>query len=125
MPNKAPHQCNYAGCKALTTTRCCPAHTKIQTQQEDRYRGSAQSRGYTSMWQKNSKQFLKANPLCDNCYKHHVLTPATVVHHIIDHKGDDTLLWDQSNWLPLCKACHDHTRKHKEKATLAGKYEIR
>jgi len=108
MPNKAPHQCNYAGCKALTTTRCCPAHTKIQTQQEDRYRGSAQSRGYTSMWNKNSRQFLKANPLCDNCYKHHVLTPATVVHHIIDHKGDDTLFWDSTNnWMPLCKRCHD------------------
>jgi 5-methylcytosine-specific restriction protein A len=78
------------------------------------------------MWQRNSKQYLKENPLCDECYKAHRLTPATVVHHIVDHKGDDTLFWDSANnWIGLCKPCHDHTSKHKEKATLAGRYETR
>ena len=32
---------------------------------------------------------------------------ATVVDHIIPHRGDDALFWDQSNWQALCKKCHD------------------
>lgn len=32
---------------------------------------------------------------------------ATVVDHIIPHKGDQYLFWDRSNWQPLCKLCHD------------------
>ncbi|MGM9590559.1 MAG: HNH endonuclease signature motif containing protein, partial [Faecousia sp.] len=35
------------------------------------------------------------------------LTPATVVDHIIPHRGDRKLFWDESNWQPLCKDCHN------------------
>lgn len=125
MPTKAPHQCNYPGCRVLTTTRCCPIHTKTELKRFDTMRGTARERGYDSMWSRNSKQYLKENPLCDECYKQHRLTPATVVHHIVDHKGDYELMWDVSNWMPLCKIHHDATRKHKEKATLSGRYETR
>jgi len=38
--------------------------------------------------------------------KGHVI-PATVVDHIIPHRGDETLFWDESNWQALCKKCHD------------------
>lgn len=34
-------------------------------------------------------------------------TKATVVDHIVHHRGDKTLFWDESNWQPLCKKCHD------------------
>ena len=34
-------------------------------------------------------------------------TRATVVDHIIPHRGDRILFWDQNNWQPLCKPCHD------------------
>ncbi|CQR75082.1 hypothetical protein SpAn4DRAFT_4446 [Sporomusa ovata] len=27
--------------------------------------------------------------------------------HIKAHRGDQVLFWDQSNWQPLCKKCHD------------------
>jgi len=43
------------------------------------------------------------------------VTPATVVDHIIPHKGDDKLFWDQTNWQPLCKECHDGTKQSEEK----------
>ena len=33
--------------------------------------------------------------------------PATVVDHIIPHKGDMDIFWDEDNWQPLCKRCHD------------------
>ena len=27
--------------------------------------------------------------------------------HIIPHRGDQKLFWDEQNWQPLCKDCHD------------------
>ena len=32
----------------------------------------------------------------------------TVVDHIVPHRGDQQLFWNQSNWQALCKPCHDH-----------------
>ena len=32
---------------------------------------------------------------------------AQVVDHIIPHRGDPSLMWDESNWQSLCKPCHD------------------
>lgn len=32
---------------------------------------------------------------------------ATVVDHIIPHRGNKDLFWDESNWQALCKKCHD------------------
>ena len=29
------------------------------------------------------------------------------VDHIVPHRGDHRLFWDEQNWQPLCKACHD------------------
>jgi 5-methylcytosine-specific restriction protein A len=33
--------------------------------------------------------------------------PATVVDHIVPHRGDPVLFWDEANWQGLCKLCHD------------------
>ncbi|WP_367142722.1 hypothetical protein [Desulfosporosinus sp.] len=27
--------------------------------------------------------------------------------HIIPHRGDKALFWDESKWQPHCKRCHD------------------
>lgn len=34
-------------------------------------------------------------------------TKATVVDHITPHRGDPGLFWDEANWQPMCKQCHD------------------
>ena len=47
------------------------------------------------------------DPLCAFCQAEGKLVPATVVDHIIQHRGDQRLFWDQSNWESLCKECHD------------------
>lgn len=41
------------------------------------------------------------------------MTRATVVDHIKPHRGDKALFWDEHNWQPLCKKCHD-TKTGKE-----------
>lgn len=40
---------------------------------------------------------------------------ATVVDHIVPHRGDPVLFWDERNWQPLCKRCHDAAKQSEEK----------
>ena len=64
-------------------------------------------RGYGARWQKASKAFLRAHPLCRSCEAIGVIELATVTDHIIAHKGDMVLFWDSKNWQPLCATCHN------------------
>jgi 5-methylcytosine-specific restriction protein A len=57
---------------------------------------------HTSRWKKESKAFLHQNPLCTECEKEEILTPAQVTDHIIP-KNICEDPWDKSNWQPLCK----------------------
>ena len=56
----------------------------------------------SSRWKKESKEFLKTHPYCEMCGDY-----ATVVDHIIPHRGDEELFWNKENWQPLCKSCHN------------------
>jgi 5-methylcytosine-specific restriction protein A len=72
----------------------------------DHYRGSAHSRGYGSTWRRARAAYLNEHPLCIECESNKVLAPATEVDHIIPHRGDMVLFWDETNWQPLCKPHH-------------------
>jgi 5-methylcytosine-specific restriction protein A len=87
----------------LTTTTHCPAHQRLREQQ----RGSAAARGYDHRWQRYRKQYLNEHPLCVRCNEQQHLRAASVVDHIIPHRGDEGLFWDPTNHQPLCKDCHD------------------
>ena len=67
----------------------------------------AGKRGYTRQWQKISRQYLQSHPLCAECMRQGRYTKATVVDHITPHRGDPRLFWDEANWQPMCKQCHD------------------
>ena len=58
---------------------------------------------------KARKKYLEAHPLCVECMKEGRSVKATDVDHIIPHRGDRTLFWDQSNWQALCH--HHHSMK--------------
>jgi 5-methylcytosine-specific restriction protein A len=51
--------------------------------------------------------FLQAHPLCALHERQGQVVAATVVDHIVAHKGIQALFWNQSNWQALCKPCHD------------------
>jgi 5-methylcytosine-specific restriction endonuclease McrA len=40
---------------------------------------------------------------------------ATVVDHIIPHKGDRKLFWSRANWQPLCVSCHSSRKQRLER----------
>lgn len=72
----------------------------------DRQRGSSHQRGYDARWRKARLMFLRENPLCVECQRQGKLTAATVVDHIVAHKGNKELFWDRSNWQSLCLSCN-------------------
>lgn len=76
---------------------------------------SAHARGYTYKWQKYRIGFLKEHPLCLYCERLGYITEATVVDHIVPHKGDKDLFWDTKNHQALCKTCHDVVKAKEEK----------
>ena len=47
------------------------------------------------------------NPFCVKCYEEGHITMATVVDHIVPHRGDQKLFWDRGNWQPLCEHHHN------------------
>ena len=46
------------------------------------------------------------NRLCQECKAKDLIQVATEVDHIVPHRGDYALFWDETNWQGLCKSCH-------------------
>ena len=103
MPQRAKRPC--AGrCGTLVETGFCPAC-------QERGKGSAgrktaAQRGYDGKWQRYRRLFLSEHPLCADPFGLHglVLVLATVVDHIVPHRGDKRLFWRGSNHQGLCKS---------------------
>lgn len=110
MPRKPRKPCKHPGCPELTEEKYCDRHQKSYGCE----RRSAASRGYNSRWRTVSKMYLKSNPLCVNCLKDNKFVKAAVVDHIIPHRGDEALFWDENNWQALCKRCHDVKTRTKD-----------
>ena len=62
-------------------------------------------------WLRLRARFIKQHPLCRMCEQSRLLTPDTVVDHIVPHKGNVQLFWDVKNMQPLCKPCHDSVKQ--------------
>ena len=101
MPMKPKRPCRHPGCPALSDKVYCEAHRSLYA------RENAAARGYDGRWKSARRAYLQRNPLCAECRRADKLTPATVVDHIVPHRGDMRLFWDKTNWQPLCKDCHD------------------
>ena len=94
MPMKPRRPCRYPGCVGFCEQGqvYCPEHIKWSADRQ---------------WREVRVAYLRRHPLCVQCQKEGRLTAATVVDHIIPHRGDQYLFWDQDNWQALCKDCHD------------------
>ena len=111
MPQRAMRPCNKPGCINLTNRTYCDEHKPIRQpiqrdkdkeREYNKQRGSAASRGYDSKWRAYRIEFLKRNPKCVRCG-----SPATVVDHVLPHKGNKGLFWTRFNHQALCTVCHD------------------
>src|SRR5690606_5681399 len=112
MAFRPPRPCNKPGCGEYCVPRESYCQEHLEQKNRERYRrdrrGSAASRGYDHRWRQARDRFLRSNPCCVKCEEEKGLyVPATVVDHVIPHKGNRRLMWDESNWQALCKPCHD------------------
>jgi 5-methylcytosine-specific restriction protein A len=95
LPKKA---CNKVGCPNLVERG--KAYCKIHKRKDTRK--SSNARGYNYKWQVESKKFLRKHPTCAKCGE-----KATVVDHIVPHRGNQGLFWARNNWCPLCERHHN------------------
>ena len=76
----------------------------------------------TREWRAHRNVALASHPLCEDCEKRGMLTPATEVHHIVPVESARTegemreLAYSRGNLACLCHACH--TDRHR--ALLKG-----
>lgn len=78
--------------------------------------GSSTARGYDYRWQQARLDHLRMHPLCVYCDQAGRVEAATIVDHVVPHRGDQALFWDRSNWQSLCAACHSSRKQREEHA---------
>ena len=84
-------------------------------------RTSSTERGYGYRWQLARAGYLRKHPLCVDHERRGSTVAATVVDHVVPHRGDMSLFWDSGNWQSLCQACHDrHKRLLEQSGTVLG-----
>ncbi len=66
-------------------------------------------------WKLLRSSQLASQPTCEYCEAQGYLTQASVVDHIIAHKGDDILFHDPENLRSLCMKHHDATKQREER----------
>lgn len=107
MPRRAGRTCTRSGCAGIVRDGVCdvcgPTHRWSAAAHDER-RGTAHQRGYDARWRKVREIALAENPLCAECARRGVVTPATDVHHVVARRlgGEDEL----DNLQSLCHACH-------------------
>lgn len=66
-------------------------------------------------WRAIRERLLTRSPYCIYCLKRDGrVEAATVADHIIPHKGNKELFWDENNLQSLCKQCHDSDKAREE-----------
>jgi 5-methylcytosine-specific restriction endonuclease McrA/predicted nucleic acid-binding Zn ribbon protein len=116
--------CAMPGCPAL---RPCPRHPRAPFATATR---SSNLYG-TARWKRERAVFLRAHRTCTYVFFGEQpiasTTPevcgakATVVDHAIQHRGDETAFWDQSNWRALCWRHHQQkTGRETRERVIAG-----
>jgi 5-methylcytosine-specific restriction endonuclease McrA len=106
MPMRSASPCRQPGCAALVDSggRCAKHRREEQANGRGWARGTTTERGYGTHWQKLRAVVLGEEPLCRECSRRGIVTPATLVDHILPKasNGSDA----RENLQPLCADCH-------------------
>lgn len=117
--------CSY--CRPLFNPTNCNCNQIFECSDMKKYYGSEATktgaRNYarkfysSKAWEKKSKAYRKAHPLCERCLKKGIYTRSTCVHHKIhidqDNYRDIHILFGDSNLEALCDLCHaeEHSKR--------------
>ena len=104
LPLKPRRPCSANGCPELTNGRYCEKHQKEIDRHYNKERQPLMKKRYGRTWKRIRDRYIKAHPLCEECFKNKRTTSATEVHHIIPlSKGGDS---SDENLKSLCTRCH-------------------
>ncbi len=107
MPRKPKRPCSHPGCSEVSEARYCEKHKSLMNKNYNKYQRHPDSnKRYGRSWKRIRDRYIKSHPLCEECKKQGLLTPAEEVHHILPlSKGGGN---ETSNLMSLCKSCHSH-----------------
>ena len=123
MPAKPLKPCAVPGCPNLTQGRYCEQHKhKEQKDKAERHRyydehirdQKARDFYHSKEWQRVRQAALTRDKhLCKHCLRNNRITPADMVHHIIEIKRDWSRRLDLDNLISLCNSCHNKIPHYK------------
>jgi 5-methylcytosine-specific restriction protein A len=99
--------------------RVAIASNRLSTIAEPTWRTGMTSaeRGYDNKWRKARALYLQQHPLCVMCQADGIVGMATVVDHIVPHRGNQSLFWNPANWQSLCATHHSRDKQRIEQNT--------
>ncbi|MGF1628294.1 MAG: HNH endonuclease [Kiloniellaceae bacterium] len=83
-------------------------------------RRPSRQRGYSSRWDKASAAFKRKHPLCLGCEAAGRVEATTTTDHVVPHKGNARLMWDEANLQPACTWHHSTVKQALEWRFEAG-----
>lgn len=69
-------------------------------------------------WKALRAEQLAKQPLCERCLRQGTVTPASVAHHVVPHKGEPVLFWS-GVLASSCAPCHDIDEQRVERGGRA------
>lgn len=112
MPTAAPRVCSCGQTVAYGAVCACQRQRRAESKARfDQTRPNATARGYNSRWEQARRDFLADHSRC-SYFACNAL--ATVVDHVIPHRGDMRLFWDRKNWQSLCFHHHNSAKQRME-----------
>lgn len=114
MPLRPPRQCSWPGCRTLVRGGSrCAKHTTEHWRADAAYRGTSRERGIDERWLALRAEHFRRDPWCVRCRAEGRRTPAAILHHIVEHRGDEALRLDPTNVEGLCRSHHqlEHARR--------------
>ncbi len=114
MPSRAPTRCSWPGCTTLVPgPGRCRRHTTQHWREDAARRGTSSERGIDNKWRALRAAHFARDPWCAACRREGRQTPATILHHIVEHRGNEALRLDLTNVEGHCRSCHqvEHARR--------------
>jgi 5-methylcytosine-specific restriction protein A len=105
MATKPQRYCTVRTCSEKVKAGRCQLHQRQQKQVYTRFQHGVT--GYGRRWREKVRTpWLRAHPLCVQCEAEGRVTLANEVDHIIPHRGDAELMWNENNLQSLCRTHH-------------------
>lgn len=105
LANSPLRKCCEPGCRTLIRNASrCEQHAR-KTRSRSKQSQESQLL-YDWKWRQASLRFRQQHPLCAECEREGKTTPSQCVDHIVPHRGNLELFWNEENWSALCDGHH-------------------